>query len=67
MFEATKDPHDCFIAMNIQILKKKKSLINVYGSSMRDNPTFFNNVGECVEGIVNDYVIIASDWNLNIR
>ena len=36
-----RDPNGCFVALDIEMLKKRLSLINVYGPSSGDDPSFF--------------------------
>lgn len=58
-----RDQHGCFIVMNVEFLKKKFTLVNLYGPSSGDKPDFFDSVCEHLENIGNEHVIITGDWN----
>ena len=64
-----RDPDGCYIAMDIELLKERLTLLNVYGPSSGDNPDFFDRISNCVGQIGNDHVISAGDWNcvLNMK
>ena len=49
--------------MDLEILKTRLTLVNLYGPSSGDNPAFFEKVSEIVENIGNDHVIATGDWN----
>ena len=63
VFDVILDPHGCFIAMSLEILRKKITLINLYGPSSGDKPDFFQKVVDCLEQFDNDSIIITGDWN----
>jgi len=49
----------------VEILKKKTTLLVIYGPSVGDNPDFFN-ICRLVQQFDNSHCIIASDWNCPI-
>ena len=58
-----KDPDGHFIIMDIEILNKRVTLVNVYGPSAGDNPTFLVKIQKLMEEIGNDKVIMGGDFN----
>ena len=63
VFDVIKDPNGCYIVMNIEFLKRKITLVNIYGPSSRDNPDFFNEVCCQINSFDNEHIIITGDWN----
>jgi exonuclease III len=63
VLDIIKDPGGCYIAMNVKMLNKTVTLINIYGPSSGDDPAFFDNISICVEKFGNDHIIAAGDWN----
>jgi exonuclease III len=63
VFNVIKDPLGCYIAIDVEIMKKRVTLINVYGPSSGDNADFFVKVEDCIQQIGNDLIILAGDWN----
>ena len=63
VFNVIKDPNGCFIIMDVEILKKRVTLVNIYGPSAGDNPDFFSNIFNMIEQIGNEHVVTAGDWN----
>lgn len=61
--DVIKDPHGCYIVMDLEILKKRITLVNVYGPSSGDDPQLFQNVSNLVSGIGNENVVMGGDWN----
>ena len=41
IFRVIRDPRGCYIALDVELMNKRATLINVYGPSDRDNPEFF--------------------------
>lgn len=58
-----RDAEGCYILMDVEILKKRMTLANVYGPSSGDNVQFFDKVCELIDVIGNESVIIGGDWN----
>ena len=44
-----KDPNGCYIMMDIELLNKRVTLVNVYGPSAGDNPDFFSKIHELID------------------
>ena len=61
--DVVKDCHGCYIVMNIELLKKRFTLVNLYGPSCGDKPDFFEQICKHIEDIGNDHVIVTGDWN----
>ena len=61
--DVLKDKEGCYIIMNLEFLKRKLTLVNLYGPSSGDNPGFFDNVCKHIEQFGNEQVIITGDWN----
>jgi exonuclease III len=61
-----KDVNGCYIIVDIEMLKERFTLLNIYGPSSGDNPEFFANVFNLVKEIGNDKVITAGDFNCSI-
>ena len=58
-----RDPRGCYIIVDLDLLKKRTTLINVYGPSGGDNPAFFENISSILEQIGNEHVIMGGDFN----
>ena len=63
LIDVIRDPEGCYIIMNLEILKIKLTLVNLYGPSSGDNPDFFEKILEIITNIGNEHVIMAGDWN----
>jgi len=59
-----RDPNGCYLLLDIELLNKRMTLINVYGPSAGDCPDFFDKVTECIDQLGNDLIIAAGDWNV---
>ena len=59
-----RDPDGCFIIMDVELLKKRVTLVNLYGPSAGDKPQYFDRISEHIEQIENRLVIAAGDWNV---
>ena len=58
-----RDPEGAYIVLDIELLKKRLTLVNVYGPSSGDNPNFIERLKDYIAEIGNDYTICAGDWN----
>lgn len=58
-----KDPNGCFLIMDVELLQKRVSLINIYGPSSGDHPEFYDKILQYIVEINNDINIISGDWN----
>ena len=63
MFKVVKDPLGCYIIIDIEILNKRMSLVNIYGPSAGDNPDFFIEIENKIHHIGNDLNVIGGDFN----
>ena len=59
----TVDPNGRYIIVDITLYDKRLTLVNVYGPN-NDNPDFYIELFNLVEGFPNDHRIIAGDFNL---
>lgn len=59
-----RDPHGCYILLDIELLEKRMTLVNVYGPSSGDHPEFFDTVCTHIDHIGNDIIVAAGDWNV---
>ena len=53
-----------FLILDITFLKKRLTLVNVYGPSGTDSPTFYEHLFNEIETLGNDDIIAAGDWNV---
>ena len=58
-----RDPAGCYLILDMELLGKRLSLINVYGPSSGDNPAFFDMVFGKIQQIGNEHIVIGGDWN----
>merc|ERR1711879_469381 len=63
LHEVIRDPGGCYLALDIELMGKRTTIINVYGPSDRDKPEFFDNIFNLITKLGNDNVIIGGDWN----
>ena len=52
------------VILDVEIMKKRITLANVYGPSSGDKPDFFNNISNQIDRIGNQLVIAGGDWNV---
>lgn len=64
LHNVVKDANGTYIIIDIGLLDKRMTLVNVYGPSGTDSPLFFETLSNEVESIDNEYVIIGGDWNV---
>ena len=69
MFDVHRDPQGCYIALDVEIFKKRCTIMNIYGPSRGDQPEFLNDICRVLENIGNERILIAGDWNcaLNMK
>ena len=48
----------------MEFLKKRVTLVNVYGPSTGDNPNFFDALSSKIDQFSNEHIIIGGDWNV---
>ena len=46
-----RDPNGCFLILDVELLKKRVTIVNVYGPSEADRPVFFEGVFVHVEAL----------------
>ena len=63
LHNVVKDLEGCYVAMDVEILKKRMTLMNVYGPSSGDRPDFLDEVCRIIEQFGNEHVVVAGDWN----
>lgn len=63
LHKVIKDIEGCYIILDIEFLKRRYTLVNIYGPSAGDDPDFFVKVWDFVKDIGNQYTIAAGDWN----
>ena len=61
--EIIRDRAGSYIIIDVEMLQKRVTLVNIYGPSTGDNPLFFEKVYEIINEIGNDVNIIGGDWN----
>ena len=63
LYDAHRDPNGCYIALDIELLNKRITMINIYGPSDRDTPEFIDKIIQVINDIGNDNIIVGGDWN----
>lgn len=63
LYNTLRDPNGCYIALDIEILNKRITMINIYGPSDRDTPGFIDKIVTVLNDIGNDTLIVGGDWN----
>ena len=63
LYDTRRDPNGCYIALDIELLNKRLTIINIYGPSDRDTPEFIDKIAKVIKDIGNDDIIIGGDWN----
>ena len=59
-----RDPEGCYLIMDIEFLKKRLTLVNVYGPSSGDCPFFLDKISKIIDDIGNELIVSAGDWNV---
>ena len=52
------------VILDVEILKKRITMDNVYGPSGGNKPDFFNNISNQIDRIGNQLIIAGGDWNV---
>ena len=63
IFEDFRDPDGSYIILDVEIMKKRITLVNVYGPSSGDKPDFFN-ISNQIDRMGNQLIIAGGDWNV---
>ena len=61
------DPEGHYLILDMELLDKRLTLVNIYGPSAGDNPDIFNKVEEHILEIDNETTIIGGDWNCILK
>ena len=64
MFEVFRDPDGSYIILDVEIMKKRITLVNIYGPSSGDQPDLFNNTSNQIDRMGNQFIIAGGDWNI---
>ena len=59
LYDAHRDPNGCYIALDIELLNKRITMINIYGPSDRDTPEFIDKIIQVINDIGNDNIIVG--------
>ena len=60
----TKDKEGRYILLDIELLDKRITLVNIYAPSAGDHPEFFESLFNNIIDYDNNDMIIAGDWNI---
>lgn len=63
LHKVKKDPGGNYIALDMEALNMRFTLINIYGPN-RDSPDFYREISETTLDFGNSSVIMCGDWNL---
>ena len=63
LYETVRDPNGCYIALDIELLDKRITMLNIYGPSDRDTPEFIDKISKVINDIGNETIIVGGDWN----
>ena len=50
--------------MDVEIIKKRMTLVNAHGPSNADKPDFFDTLSQQIEQMGNQFIIAGGDWNV---
>lgn len=64
LHNVVRDKNGQYIFMDIEMLDKRITLVNLYGPSAGDQPAFFDTIGEKIKEFGNNYLIVGGDWNV---
>ena len=59
-----RDPEGRFLLLDLEVLKKRLTLANIYGPSSGDSPDFFKTLATKLEQFGNENMILGGDWNV---
>lgn len=62
LYDVIRDPLGCYLVLDIEILNKRISLVNIYDPSAGDNPQFFETIENLIEQMGNELIIIRCDF-----
>ena len=67
LHKVVKDSEGCYIILDIEMLGKRYTLVNIYGPSGHDSPGFFENLFIEVDTFENENIVIGGDWNVPLN
>ena len=59
-----RDDEGKYIILDIEMLEKRMTLVNLYAPSSGDHPEFFEKIEKDIDKIANNYILIGGDWNV---
>ena len=59
-----RDDEGKYIILDIEMLGKRMTLVNLYAPSSGDHPEYFEKNEKDIDKIANNYILIGGDWNL---
>ena len=64
IFKVFRDPDGIYVILDVEIMKKRITLANVYGPSSCDKPDFFHNISNQIDRMGYQLIIAGGDWNV---
>ena len=52
------------VILDVEIMKERITLVNVYGPSSGDKPDFINNISNKIDRMGNQLIIAGGDWDV---
>ena len=59
-----RDDEGKHIILDIEMLGKRMTLVNLYAPSSGDHPEYFEKIEKDIDKIANNYILIGGDWNV---
>ena len=59
-----RDDEGQYIILDIEMLGKRMTLVNLYAPSSGDHPEYFEKNEKDIDKIANNYILIGGDWNV---
>lgn len=59
-----RDDEGKYIILDIEMLGKRMTLVNLYAPSSGDHPEYFEKIEKDIDKIANNYILIGGDWNV---
>ena len=64
LHKVVRDTEGCYIIIDIEMLGKRFTLVNIYGPSGYDSPCFFENLLLQIDTFENEDILIGGDFNV---
>ena len=64
LHKVVRDTEGCYIIIDIEMLGKRFTLVNIYGPSGYDSPCFFENLLLEIDIFENEDIVIGGDYNV---